>query len=192
VLELPAHTRPLVQERGVIDVGEVTRSFVAALHAASYRTEPAGKVAPIVAGYSRSAKFRGNIIAVAGNNGGGAVMHFGRHVRKERAARGWSIHELSSRTGIAAGHLSRIENGKRPPTENVAQACDHVFPERKGWFREYYEESRTWAPAGFRDWPEYENKASTLRAWSPGILHGLLQTEAYARAVLDTSGVVHR
>jgi transcriptional regulator with XRE-family HTH domain len=74
---------------------------------------------------------------MAGNDGGSPVTHFGRQVRKERLARGWSIHELARRTGIAAGHLSRIENGKRPPTENVATACDAVFAERKGWFLEY-------------------------------------------------------
>lgn len=102
-------------------------------------------------------------------------------------ARGWSIHELARRMGVAAGHLSRIENGKRPPTETIAVKCDDVFPERRGWFTEYYEESRTWTPPGFRDWPEYEDKAINLRAWMPGIMHGLLQTEGYARALLEIS-----
>ena len=122
-----------------------------------------------------------------GNNDGNPVTHFGRQVRKERMARGWSIHELARRMGVAAGHLSRIENGKRPPTEAIAAKCDDVFPERRGWFTEYYEESRTWTPPGFRDWPEYEDKAISLRAWMPGIVHGLLQTEGYARALLETS-----
>jgi hypothetical protein len=124
--------------------------------------------------------------SVAGNNGNNPVMHFGRQVRKERIARGWSIHELSARTGIAAGHLSRIENGKRPPTENIATACDAVFPERRGWFTEYYEELRGWSevPAAFRNWAELENKAASLRVWMPGIVHGLLQTEDYARALI--------
>jgi len=49
-------------------------------------------------------------------------------------------------TGIDAGHLSRIENGKRPPTAAIALACDAAFPERKGWFSEYYEESRRGHP----------------------------------------------
>jgi hypothetical protein len=124
---------------------------------------------------------------MSGNNGGNPVTHFGRQVRKERVARGWSIHELAQRMGVAAGHLSRIENGKRPPTESIAARCDDVFPERRGWFTEYYEESRTWTPPGFRDWPEYEDKATSLRAWMPGIVHGLLQTEGYARALLETS-----
>ncbi len=127
---------------------------------------------------------------MAGNSDGNPVTHFGRQVRKERVARGWSIHELSRRMGVAAGHLSRIENGKRPPTETIAANCDAVFPERRGWFTEYYEESRTWTPPGFRDWPEYEDKAVSLRAWMPGIVHGLLQTEGYARALLETSPAV--
>lgn len=87
---------------------------------------------------------------------------------------------------MAAPYWSQIENGRRPPTLKVAQACDRVFPERKGYFTEYYEESRTWVPASFRSWAEYEDRAVSLRAWSPGVLHGLVQTEAYARAMLLT------
>jgi hypothetical protein len=40
--------------------------------------------------------------------------------------------------------------------------------------------------AGFRNWSELEDKATCLRAWSPGIIHGLLQTEDYAAALLAT------
>jgi hypothetical protein len=69
----------------------------------------------------------------------------------------------------------------------VAKACDRVFPERKGYFTEYYEESKSWVPVFFRDWPEIEDKAKTLRVWMTGVVHGLLQTEGYARALLSTS-----
>jgi hypothetical protein len=115
------------------------------------------------------------------------VSHFGKQLKKERLAHGWSLPELSRRSGIDAGHLSRIENGKRPPTEAIAQACDAVFPERKGWFSEYYEDSRTWAPPGFRSWAEYEDKAVRLSVWSPSVIDGLFQTEDYARALLQTA-----
>lgn len=89
--------------------------------------------------------------------------------------------------GVDAPHLGRVESGKRPPTERLAVKCDEVFHERRGWFLDYYEESKSWVPAGFRSWPEYEDKAASLRVWSPGILHGLVQTEDYARAVLSVS-----
>ena len=46
---------------------------------------------------------------------------------------------------------------------------------------------RTWAPPGFRDWPEYEDKAARLSEWSPGIVTGMLQTEGYARGLLETA-----
>jgi lambda repressor-like predicted transcriptional regulator len=125
------------------------------------------------------------MISMVLNTDGHPATHFGRQMRKERVARGWSLREMSARTGINLGTLSQVENGKRPPTERIADKCDEVFPGRKGWFREYYEESKSWTPAGFRNWGEYEDKAASLRVWSPGIIHGLAQTEGYARALID-------
>jgi hypothetical protein len=118
----------------------------------------------------------------------GVGGHFGRQVRKERLAHGWSLPELAQRTGYDAGHLSRVENGKRPPTEALATACDAVWPERHGWFTDWYQESRSWSevPAGFRSWSELEDKAARLCDWYPGIITGLLQTQDYARAILAT------
>jgi hypothetical protein len=119
------------------------------------------------------------------NNGSSPVTHFGRQMRKERLARGWSLREFAARTGINIAQASRIETGKSPPTERVAAACDVAFPERKNWFSEYYEESKSWMPAGFRSWAEYEDRAAELLVWSPGIIDGLAQTEGYARALLS-------
>lgn len=126
------------------------------------------------------------MLVVPANNGGNPITHFGRQMRKERELRGWSLREFATRAGINYTTASLIENGKRPPNERIALACDRVFPERNGWFLEYYDESKSWTPAGFRSWGEYEDKAVTLRAWSPGVLHGLLQTADYARAQLET------
>jgi transcriptional regulator with XRE-family HTH domain len=119
------------------------------------------------------------------NGGGNPVTHFGRQMHKERLARGWSLREFAARTGINIAQASRIETGKSPPTERVAAACDVAFSERKGWFSEYYEESKSWMPAGFRSWGEYEDKATELLVWSPGIIDGLAQTEGYAHALLS-------
>lgn len=113
------------------------------------------------------------------------LTHFGKQVKKERLARGWSLPELGRRTGIDASHWSRIERSERPPTELVAAACDRVFAERKGWFSEYHRDSRSWAPPGFRSWTEEEDGATSLRVWSPSVVHGLLQTEEYARVQLS-------
>jgi transcriptional regulator with XRE-family HTH domain len=126
---------------------------------------------------------------MADSNGQGVTSHFGRQVRKARRAHGWTLRDLERETGIANGNLSRIENGHRSSTAAIAAALDRVFPERGGWFTDWHNESKTWSevPAGFRNWAEFEDSARRLSVWSPGIIHGLLQTEAYARAVLATS-----
>src|SRR5206468_147855 len=114
------------------------------------------------------------------------VRYFGQQVRRARRAAGWTLAEFGQRIGYDPGQISRIENGKRPPTELFAQMCDRAFPDRDGWFGEFYAESRTWiaTPPWFRSWVEHEQQAATLRIWQLGVLSGLLQTEQYARAIL--------
>jgi DNA-binding XRE family transcriptional regulator len=120
------------------------------------------------------------------NRRSSAATHLGRQMKRDRQAQGWSLRELAARTGVNFSTLSQVENGKRPFSEKLAVKCDELFPERRGWYLTYYDESKSWVPPGFRNWPEFEDKSATLRTWSPGIIHGLVQTEAYARRVLET------
>jgi transcriptional regulator with XRE-family HTH domain len=62
------------------------------------------------------------------------VRYFGQQVRRARRAAGWTLAEFGQRIGYDPGQISRIENGKRPPTELFAQMCDRAFPDRYGWF----------------------------------------------------------
>ena len=131
----------------------------------------------------------GTMTYMVGTNGtNGVEGHFGRELRRTRIARGWSIAEVARRTGITAPHLSRIELGQRPPTEKIATELDKAFPEKQGWFSNWHGESQSWPeiPATFRSWPDYEDRTTTLRVWTPGILDGLAQTEEYARALIAT------
>jgi transcriptional regulator with XRE-family HTH domain len=123
---------------------------------------------------------------MAVNANGNVSTHFGRQVKKLRTSKGWSLRELSARTGIDFSHLSRIEAGKRAPTEAIAESLDAAFPERDGWFLEFYEDSKSAMPPGLRSWTEIEDKASRLSVWAPCIVHGLFQTADYARAMLST------
>jgi transcriptional regulator with XRE-family HTH domain len=118
----------------------------------------------------------------------GIAGHFGRQMRRDRLAHGWSITELAARTGLNAAHLSRIENGKRPPTAKIADAMDKVFPERRGWYLQWFDDIRAAPeiPATFRSWSDYEDQSATLRAWTPSVIDGLAQTENYAAAQIAT------
>jgi hypothetical protein len=102
------------------------------------------------------------------------------------------LHEFGQQIVYHPAAISRIENGRRPPTEAFAEACDRVFPEKKGWFHEFWEESRGWValPAWLRDWASHEQSTRILRDWCPSIVSGLLQTEDYARHVSSAMPMV--
>jgi hypothetical protein len=116
------------------------------------------------------------------------VLHFGRELKSARLADGMTLAHLGRITGYHKSQVSRVERGLRAPTEKFAQGCDLAFPGRGGWFLRFYKDSRQWSamPPWFRPWIEHELRAVNLRIWQPSSLSGLLQTEAYARAQLQT------
>jgi transcriptional regulator with XRE-family HTH domain len=122
---------------------------------------------------------------MAENASNGAATHLGRQMKRDREAHGWTLREFAAIVDDHIGTLSQVENGKRPMTEKLAKACDVAFPERRGWYLTYYEESKSWVPAGFRSWREYEDKARELLLWAPGTIDGIAQTESYARAIFS-------
>jgi hypothetical protein len=122
------------------------------------------------------------------NGSNSAATHFGRQMKKERLANNWSLRKMAAESGVDYTTLSRIETGGRPPNERVAAECDRLFPGRRGWFTDWMSESRSWGeiPPAFKSWAEVEQRATVLYVWAPGIIHGLFQTERYARVMLGT------
>src|SRR5947207_10492579 len=66
------------------------------------------------------------------------ARYFGRQVRRARRAAGWTLTGFGQRIGYDPGQISRIENGRRPPTELFARMCDEAFPDLGGWVSEFY------------------------------------------------------
>jgi hypothetical protein len=117
------------------------------------------------------------------------ARYFGREVRRARLAARMSLADLGRVVGYHASQVSRVERGVRTPSEKFAQGCDRAFPWRGGWFYSFYQESRQWAatPPWLRNWvEEHERCAVSLWIWQPSSLSGLLQTEAFALALLRT------
>jgi transcriptional regulator with XRE-family HTH domain len=113
--------------------------------------------------------------------------YFGAQLRKERKKASLTITALARNMDMDDAHLGRIERGLRRPTAEIAARLDAAFPDREGWFSEFYEASQSWLPPAFKVWGESEEKATRLLVWSPGILHGLVQTANYAETLLLTS-----
>jgi transcriptional regulator with XRE-family HTH domain len=121
-------------------------------------------------------------------DGSNPALHFGREVQRARTAAGMTLAEMGRSLGYHKSQVSRVERGVRVPTKKFAQMCDLAFPQRGGWFLRFYEDSRQWSamPPWFRSWIEHEQRAVNLRIWQPSSLSGLVQTEAYALAQLQT------
>jgi transcriptional regulator with XRE-family HTH domain len=117
---------------------------------------------------------------------------FGAMLRHYRTAAGLTPEELGARIYLSASQIRKVEDGIRTPTEALTQACE-ALPELNTHgalttLREILKDhlrQRAY-PGWFQAWPDQESHARRLRSFALVVVPGLLQTEAYARAILST------
>ncbi|MBE1485759.1 helix-turn-helix domain-containing protein [Plantactinospora soyae] len=109
-------------------------------------------------------------------------------LRAARAIRKMNQDEFGKIANYSGSHVSAVETGGRPPTEDYVAAIDEGF-QTGGIYSRLLAKVTAFddAPVWLRPWLEYERDAVALRACNPLLIPGLLQTEAYARAVLETA-----
>jgi transcriptional regulator with XRE-family HTH domain len=115
-----------------------------------------------------------------------ALAVFADELRAQRELAGLGRDELAGRLNYSASLISMIESGHRSPSGDFAGRCDEAFG-TPGTFARLEKRLRD-VPfsSGFRPFQPYENQAVSLRLFEHTLIPGLLQTEAYARAVLET------
>jgi len=101
---------------------------------------------------------------------------------------GWSASKVSRiethRTGVKRRDLDRllelygVDEATREQLAALAGEQD-----ARGWWTAY----TTTFPASYLTYIGLENSAVTLHSWSPELIHGLLQTEDYARATMQSA-----
>jgi transcriptional regulator with XRE-family HTH domain len=123
----------------------------------------------------------------------------GTELRRLREANSVKLEEVADQLGLAASTLSRIETGKAPTRTAYLTAMLDLYGvedpaqrqvllnmaregHRKGWWAAYQD----LLPTGFGVYVGLEAEAASLRAYEALVVHGLLQTEEYARAVMST------
>ena len=116
-------------------------------------------------------------------------------LRRLREKQQLTLQEVADRLGWSRATVSRLETGQtRPHHGDVADLLDLygiTSPDRdalialarqakqRGWWTAYVD-IFTDSHVGFED------EASRICTWDPQLIHGLLQTEDYARAVITT------
>ncbi|MFF4080042.1 Scr1 family TA system antitoxin-like transcriptional regulator, partial [Streptomyces sp. NPDC001777] len=115
---------------------------------------------------------------------------FGARIRSSREARGWKQEQLGKHMGYSGTHVSAVETGRKMPTLRFSRSADQVFGtgETADTFERQYRELRHGSLLeGFPQYVGYEGRAAEIRLYEVGIIHGLLQTPEYARALADSA-----
>jgi transcriptional regulator with XRE-family HTH domain len=123
----------------------------------------------------------------------------GSELRRLREAQSIKLEEVAERLGLAPSTLSRIETGKAPTRSAYLTSMLELYGvddpsqrqvlvemaregHRKGWWAVWEDV----LPTGFGIYVGLEAEAASLRVYEAQVVHGLLQTEEYARAVMTT------
>ncbi|MEO3927359.1 helix-turn-helix transcriptional regulator [Micromonosporaceae bacterium B7E4] len=106
-------------------------------------------------------------------------------LRRHRVGRRMTQAQLGAAIKVSASLIAAIEQGRLIPQPETAVRLDQFF-DSEGEIQRAAVLARDDArPPWLRPWTEHEERATLLRWWEPLLLPGLLQTEEYARAVLQ-------
>ncbi|MFD4954640.1 helix-turn-helix domain-containing protein [Streptomyces sp. NPDC058451] len=114
------------------------------------------------------------------------VATVGRQLRLRREATGMRAGEFAAAVGYGEDLVYKIEGGKRIPRPEYLDKADEVLG-AGGLLSAMKEDvKRVRYPKKVRDLAKLESQAVELLSYGSHNLHGLLQTEEYARALLST------
>ncbi|WP_420883969.1 Scr1 family TA system antitoxin-like transcriptional regulator [Micromonospora sp. CPCC 205547] len=100
------------------------------------------------------------------------------------AEAGETAESLAERIGVDPKTAARWVSPGRVPHPRHRAAVSRALGREVGEL--WPDVVRRREPAWFRPWAEVEREATSLRSFEPSVLPGLLQTEAYADAVLSS------
>ncbi|PZG22573.1 hypothetical protein C1I95_05235 [Micromonospora craterilacus] len=105
-----------------------------------------------------------------------------RAVQVAMAEAGETADSLAAQVGVDPKTAARwVSQGRVPQTRHRARVAEIL---RRDMEDLWPEAQRRKEPAWFLPWPQIEREAAGLRWYESSVIPGLLQTEAYARAVL--------
>ncbi|MGI5401785.1 helix-turn-helix domain-containing protein [Streptomyces sp. CA-135486] len=105
--------------------------------------------------------------------------------RNMRVKKGWTQEQAGSELGFSGAAVSAMETCAQPASDEMLVALERVLGDGMGIFeqaREYVRLDKY--PAQFKDYALLEQKALGLSLYATLVVHGLFQTEEYARALI--------
>ncbi|MFI1829553.1 helix-turn-helix transcriptional regulator [Streptomyces sp. NPDC020412] len=105
--------------------------------------------------------------------------------KKLRLKKGWTQEQLGDAMGYSAQAVSGMERFTQAVSDEMLQKLEEHLGEGMGFFAAARVPVRLEKlPAQFKNWSLAEQKVLSLLLYTTTVVHGLFQTEGYARAVI--------
>ncbi|MFD9573463.1 Scr1 family TA system antitoxin-like transcriptional regulator [Streptomyces sp. NPDC059982] len=114
--------------------------------------------------------------------------YFGSELRRLREAADLTQEQLGAIVFCTGSLIGQIENGRRVPARDFSERVDAALGTGGVFSRLVGLVLRSQLPAWFQAYAEMEAKAAYVSTFQAQLVYGLVQTEAYARAVLGVRG----
>jgi transcriptional regulator with XRE-family HTH domain len=109
---------------------------------------------------------------------------FAQELKAQREAAGLTQEQMAKLMGYSASVIAKLETCRTIPSPQHAEKADEAL-KTPGTFRRLRKAAVNGAYEGWvRAYLDIEERATVLRSWQPLVVDGLLQTEAYARALI--------
>jgi transcriptional regulator with XRE-family HTH domain len=113
-----------------------------------------------------------------------ALDTFAEELKAQREAAGLTQEQLGKLMGYSASVIAKVETCRTMPSPEFAKQADETFKTPGTFGRQRRSIVNGAYEPWFRPYIEIEERATVLRSWQPLVVDGLLQTEAYARAMI--------
>ncbi|MGP4044263.1 helix-turn-helix domain-containing protein [Streptomyces sp. 2A115] len=109
---------------------------------------------------------------------------YGAELRHRREEADLSQEDLGTRMFVSGSFIGQLEAGIRRMQPECAQMADEILKTDGFFVRNLEAAMKSPYERHFADVVEFEGLAQTIKDWAPDLIPGLLQTAAYARAVI--------
>ncbi|MEO3754490.1 helix-turn-helix transcriptional regulator [Streptomyces sp. B6B3] len=110
---------------------------------------------------------------------------YAEELRRLREEAGWSLAELGEKSALDRTHLNRLERGERLGERRNAEVLDAVYGTGRHLQNLWTLAKEDAFADKYKRYMELASSATSTQQYTPSVVPGLLQTEAYARELLQ-------
>ncbi|OEU87644.1 XRE family transcriptional regulator [Streptomyces abyssalis] len=120
--------------------------------------------------------------------GASPLNYLGAELRRLREAAGLTLEDLGGIVFCTGSLISQFETARKVPRPEFLERADVALGADGALLRLWELVKRSGLPAWVHEYVRLEAEATTIYTFQAQVVHGLLQTEDYARAVLRSAG----